>query len=217
MLDEVGIDGVFRGRLKEIVDQLGGTTAAAERVQVSREALWKWLEGKARPPLLSTAALCAAAGKSMDWLVGFVAPGQEEERFAYIPRLNVEASAGNGAVAAEEDIDGLVAFRREWLRRVGITPEAARVLRARGDSMEPTIRDGDILLVDTGIDRVRDEGIYVVVVAGLVLVKRLQRRRDGTVVLRSDNRELYDDEIVPPSEAPELHVAGRVMWFGRSI
>lgn len=82
--------------------------------------------------------------------------------------------------------------------------------------MEPTIRDGDTLLLDTSIDRVKDNGIYVVVIDGLVVVKRVHMSRDGTVTLISDN-QLYPPEEVPAAEVPEIRFAGRVMWFGRSI
>ena len=82
--------------------------------------------------------------------------------------------------------------------------------------MEPTIRDGDVLLVDTSINAVRDNAIYVVVLGGLVLVKRLQIKRDGSLRLISDN-DRFEPEDVPASEAADIHVAGRVMWYGRSI
>lgn len=83
--------------------------------------------------------------------------------------------------------------------------------------MEPTIRDGDVLLVDTSIDSIRDNGIYVVVFNGFVLVKRIHVRRDGGVRLISDNQALYEPDDVPAAETPSLTIAGRVMWFGRSI
>lgn len=137
--------------------------------------------------------------------------------FRLIPRLNVQPAAGSGAVVEAEDPVEMLAFRADWLRRRGIHPQMAHVLTARGDSMEPTIRDGDILLVDTSIDQVRDNAIYVVVYAGRTLVKRVQLRRDGSVVLSSDNKGVFDDEEVPAAEVPELAVAGRVMWYGRSI
>ncbi|PTW61383.1 peptidase S24-like protein [Breoghania corrubedonensis] len=82
--------------------------------------------------------------------------------------------------------------------------------------MEPTIRDGDVLLVDTSINAVRDNAIYVVVLGGLVLVKRLQIKRDGSLRLISDN-DRFEAEDVPANEASDIHVAGRVMWYGRSI
>ena len=82
--------------------------------------------------------------------------------------------------------------------------------------MEPTIRDGDILVVDTSITTVRDNSIYIIVYSGNVLVKRVHLRRDGSLTLISDN-DRYPPEDVPLDEVPDLHIAGRLMWYGRSI
>ena len=82
--------------------------------------------------------------------------------------------------------------------------------------MEPTIFDGDILLADTSIDHVVDNGIYVVVLSGLALVKRVHPNRDGAITLTSDNA-IYPRETVPKEELADLQIAGRIMWFGRSI
>lgn len=139
--------------------------------------------------------------------------------FSFVRRFDVRASAGPGAIVAFDDIDGssrFVAFRTEWLHRIGVSPGHAEVLIAVGDSMEPTIRDGDLLLIDRAIDRVIDNGIYVLVLGGMVLVKRIQTRRDGSVVLLSDNQR-YHDDTVPAGELPDLKVEGRVRWFGRTI
>ena len=137
--------------------------------------------------------------------------------FVLVPKFEVQASAGggidNGALA--HGPSEMIAFREDWLRSLGVNPRFAQALVARGDSMEPTIRDGDLLLVDRAIDRVVDEGIYVVTVAGLVLVKRLQMRRDGTLVLRSDNGR-YEDEVVPPGELDTIVIEGRVRWIART-
>jgi len=89
-------------------------------------------------------------------------------------------------------------------------------MTAKGDSMEPTIRDGDVLLVDTSIDRVRDNALYIIVFEGLVFVKRIHIKLSGAVLLISDN-DRYPAEEITPDAAVRLHVAGRVVWFGRSI
>ena len=120
-------------------------------------------------------------------------------------------------MAHTEDTVGFLAFQASWLAKKGINPDCARVLTAKGDSMEPTIRDGDVLLVDTSIDSLINHGIYVLVYAGLVLVKRVTKRMDGSVLIRSDNREAYDDEIVAADATHDLIIAGRVMWFGRTM
>lgn len=112
----------------------------------------------------------------------------------------------------------MVAFSDKWLRDRHITPKAARMLTAKGDSMEPTIRSGDTLIIDTSITMAVDSAIYVIVYGGLLLVKRLFMLHDGGVVLSSDNKSVYGrDEEIAPSALDQLHVAGRVMWYGREI
>jgi len=142
--------------------------------------------------------------------------GRIVNEIAFIPRLDVQASAGLGSLVVSEDTVDILAFNRNWLRERSINAAAARVLDVKGDSMEPTIRDGDILVVDTSISQVRDNAIYVIIYAGNVLAKRVHLKRDGSLTLISDN-ERYPREDVPIAEVPDLHIAGRVMWFGRSI
>lgn len=203
-------------RIAELVHELGEDKS----VQVtgrSFKTLGRYMAGK-EAPFPVVAALVKATGRSMAWMATGEGghPGLPEG-FKLIRRLDIEASAGPGAVVEAEDTFEVLAFREDWLRRRGINPLTTHALTARGDSMEPTIRDGDVLLVDKSIDHVRDNAIYVVVYAGRTLVKRLQLMRDGSVIIRSDNASAFKDELVPVAEVPDIKVAGRVMWYGRSI
>jgi phage repressor protein C with HTH and peptisase S24 domain len=76
--------------------------------------------------------------------------------------------------------------------------------------MEPTLRDGDEILVDAE-DRHLREGIWVLRVDGVVLVKRLQREGAGFAVL-SDN-----PEAGPVDLAGGYALIGRVLWAGRRL
>ena len=133
-----------------------------------------------------------------------------------VQRLDVVASAGIGFLNPTEQAVDVVAFQSEWLRSLGVSPSFARIINARGDSMEKTIRDGDLLLVDTSVTEVRDNGIYCVVYGNMLLVKRIHLRINGSLQLISDN-PVYPAEDVPAGEADGITIAGRVMWFGRSI
>ncbi len=180
-----------------------------------------YLGGKTDPKISKLYMIARACEVSLDWLTGDDSKHGSAENhisadFSLIPRLNVKASAGDGALNSSERTVEMLAFRRDWLRQMGINARTAHVLTARGDSMDPTIRDGDILLVDAGIDHVVDEGIYVVVLFGQLFVKRLERQGSGAIILRSDNPSIRD-RVVEPDELPEMSVAGRVIWFGRSI
>ncbi|MDB5725602.1 MAG: transcriptional regulator [Novosphingobium sp.] len=124
-----------------------------------------------------------------------------------IPRLPLSASAGPGAFADEEEPFGAFGVTPQWLREQGLEPTMLSAIAVAGDSMEPTLRDGDEILVDRTPRAPRD-GIHVVRVDGALLVKRLETGRPGLVVLRSDNRAYDPIELAPG----EIEVIGRVVW-----
>ncbi|MEO5587596.1 MAG: S24 family peptidase [Novosphingobium sp.] len=124
-----------------------------------------------------------------------------------IPRLPLSASAGPGAFADEETPFGAFGVTPQWLREQGLDPAMLSAIAVAGDSMEPTLRDGDEILVDRTPKAPRD-GIHVLRVDGALLVKRLETGRPGLVVLRSDNRAYDSIELAPA----EIEVIGRVVW-----
>lgn len=132
--------------------------------------------------------------------------------WADVPRLTVGASAGQGAAPAGEEVLGVIRFSRRWLRGMGLQPPMLSTISVSGDSMEPTLRDGDEILVDRTPGAPRD-GIHVVRLEDSLLVKRLDTGRPGRVVLRSDN------PAYPPIDCagPEVEVIGRVVWKGGRI
>lgn len=69
--------------------------------------------------------------------------------------------------------------------------------------MEPTIRDGTVLLVDTSVQEFKDNGIYIVVDGGMVLVKRVNQSINGSVSLISEN-PLYPTKIIEPQQQDQL-------------
>ena len=136
--------------------------------------------------------------------------GPQEKRGAEwvdITRLALRASAGPGAMVEREGAIGSFRFSPRWLRDQGLQADRLSAIAVSGDSMEPTLRDGDEILVDHTRKDVRD-GIYVVRLDGALLVKRLDTRGSRRLTLRSDN------PAYPPIDCdPEhLEVIGRVVW-----
>lgn len=206
-------------RLKRAVRAAGGNATVAKAAGVPLSTLNKYLDDNPfDPKFTKIARVAVVCGVSLDHLWSGTVSSPPEGEFTLIPKLDVRASAGPGSLDAypHDQEREMIAFRTEWLRRIGVQPKKAELLVADNDSMEPTIKHGDIMLVDRGIDRIIDEGIYIVVLAGFVLVKRVQIRRDGTVVLKSDNPN-YDSEDVPPAEQAELIISGRVKWVARTF
>lgn len=130
-----------------------------------------------------------------------------------IPAYSVKASAGNGCSVGDEEVIGNLAFRRDWLVKKGLTAASLVVVSARGDSMEPTVRDADILLVDRNITRLAGDGIYLIERDNDLYCKRLQKMFDGGVSIMSDNAR-YETQQLSAEAASGLNVIGRVIWIG---
>lgn len=124
-----------------------------------------------------------------------------------VPRLALGASAGPGTTAAEEQPIGAFRFSSRWLRGEGFDPAMLSAIVVAGDSMEPTLRDGDEILVDRSPRPLRD-GIHVVRVDDALLVKRIDTGRPGVMALISDNPSYRPLEL-PPTD---VKVIGRVVW-----
>lgn len=134
-----------------------------------------------------------------------------------VPRLDVGAAAGAGAFDGDERAQGHIAFDSTWLRRVASgAPDQLSIIRVAGDSMAPTLGDGDEILVDRGdaAPRLRD-GIYVLRIDAALVVKRLALNPAArTLSIRSDN-PAYPGW---PDCAPDaIDIVGRVVWTGRRI
>lgn len=150
------------------------------------------------------------------------APGQagrRPDRF-YIPRLDVEASMGSGLAVQGEDVVEEIAVSKEWLRRYvnATAPTNLALLDARGDSMEGTFSDGDLLLVDRGISEVKVDAVYVLALDDELFIKRLQRRPDGTMLMLSDNPK-YPPYELKNGDLSTFQVLGRVLlaWNARRL
>lgn len=131
-----------------------------------------------------------------------------------LPLFDVEAAAGRGLPVYDEQKLGEVAFDAQFLRDRGATPEACTVIRAKGDSMFPTIPDGSLLVVDHSQKSVAHGYITVIGIGDDLLVKRVRRRLDGTVELISDN-QAYPPEVIGTDRLDQLRVVGRVVYFCR--
>jgi phage repressor protein C with HTH and peptisase S24 domain len=133
-----------------------------------------------------------------------------------VPQLDVGASAGAGAFAADEQARSHIAFDSKWLRGVSADPKQLSMIRVEGDSMLPTLADGDEILVDSGdaSGRLRD-GIYVLRMDDVLMVKRLALNPAARrVTVKSDNPAYPSWPDCPLSK---VGVVGRVVWAGRKV
>lgn len=198
-----------------------------KRVGVSGRS-WQDYEAKKAVPKVSVYEALREMGFNPLWLLGDEnAPSRVQpsgvaqaavvdEELVALPQYGVEAAAGSGAAVVSERLSQWIYFRRAWLREsLGVNPSRLSVITARGDSMAPTIRDGDLLIVDTGERRWTRDGIYVIGVEDDLWVKRVDRLRTGGLVLSSDNPEhKHGTETITKAEISTVRFIGRVVWSG---
>lgn len=138
--------------------------------------------------------------------------------FVLVPRYNIEASAGGGSVIHSEQIVDHLAFKASWVsKELGADPKNLLLIHSIGNSMEPTLRSGDLLLVDRSKARMKGDGIYLINFDDGLMVKRLEWMMDGTIVIRGDNTSVSREQKVTAIEMEKLHLLGRVVWVGSKV
>ncbi len=156
-------------------------------------------------------------------VVANVGPGEPHaanDKFDKVPEMaDVRLAAGDGIENHIEEQTGVMHFRRSFLRAVGADAGKARVVYAKGDSMEPIIRDGAALLVVPNEDlTVRDlatGGVYAINYDGKMIVKTVTRDRlTKQWVARSFN-PAYPD--IPLENGTPVRVLGQVVWAGARL
>ena len=124
-----------------------------------------------------------------------------------VPRLDIDASAGPGAAAAQEIPFDAFRFSKRWLKEQGLDGARLSAIRVVGDSMEPLLREGDEVLVDRREQPFRD-GVHVVRLDDSLLVKRVASQGAGRFSLLSQNLSYPPIQVA----AEELQIIGRVVW-----
>lgn len=218
-------------RIREAIQVLGTQADAAKTLGVSLSQLRRYMDGDNEPTFGFIMALAATTHVEYNWL----ATGNDEivsvtsklidrpenksdSGYVYVPRYDVMASAGPGALIEDENIVDYMAFKEDWIRkRLRARPEDLALIEAEGDSMLPTIQPGDLLLVDRSVVKLRDDAIYIIGIHDSLQVKRLQRFFNGAIEVNSDNDRYYAKHTLSEDDAANLRIAGRVRWIARMI
>ncbi|MGD8326796.1 MAG: S24 family peptidase [Sphingomonadales bacterium] len=136
--------------------------------------------------------------------------------FVFVPYFDIRASAGSGSLIEKEDQKTSLAFRKEWVARVATgSADDLAILLVEGDSMDPTLAHGDLILIDTSQAWYLRDGIYVLRVDGALLVKRISvNPSTKRLTIKSDNPAYESWSNCDPTEVDPI---GRVIWVGRSL
>ncbi|MDO6528095.1 S24 family peptidase [Motilimonas sp. 1_MG-2023] len=214
--------GSFAERLHQIMGA-DKPKELADQINVSDTSVRKYLKG-AVPSLDIGARIADVYGVSLLWLatgkgessdtsqqdVQHHAAVEFDEEFVLVPGYHVQVSAGNGSCALDGPVKRHLAFRRKYLAYRKLNPDKLAVVFAKGDSMEPTIKDNDSLLVDLSSNTAIDGRIFVVRLGEELYAKRIQKSYDGSILLISDNKE-YKEQSISKEKLNDLCIVGQVV------
>lgn len=125
-----------------------------------------------------------------------------------IEMLNVSACCGAGIDNILENVVGLWQMPLIDFKSISLSsPEHIKIVKAIGDSMQPTISDGDFVFVDISNQSMGSDGIYVLSSETGLSIKRLQNDYNSKITISSDN-QLYKSHTLPLGE---IHILGRVV------
>jgi phage repressor protein C with HTH and peptisase S24 domain len=211
-------------RLREAVGKSGKQKEVAARAGIPASTLSEYLKG--REVKLSVAARIAeACNVSLEWLASGKNPAsnQKNETLDTLDAANInffdeEVSAGFGRSGVDAPKPQKIAISRQLLHDLGLVPHHTIMLKVAGDSMEPTLKGGDRLLLNTTPSHLLN-GVTVFVSSGQLMVKRLAPTASGTVMIISDNDRYPTQEAEisrfrwgEPDGGDAITIIGRVAY-----
>lgn len=214
----------FAKRFEEARERAGLSVASlSKRLGVSPQSVYLWQQGSV-PKAARLRELADLLGVSLQWLVY----GNEEPHsvmdyqngVVVVPQLNIEPSAGlGGFVDSESDcVVKMIGLSTEWLNQTlpGVNRQSLVVHSVSGDSMQPTLKDHDFVLLDTSVEQATRDGLYIVGFDGLLFAKRIQVLPGRKLSLISDNDAYKPITIDLTDESFSFRVIGRIVysWTG---
>lgn len=134
------------------------------------------------------------------------------ESFMLVPLYDIRAAAGHGALVEERDASDYWAFSLVWLaQETRVSPKRLALVTVAGNSMEPDLHDGDVVMIDRGDVELLREGVYVFHLDGHVYVKHLALRGDRLVIVSRNGADYPQQEIKLLQENVTFKLIGRVI------
>jgi phage repressor protein C with HTH and peptisase S24 domain len=189
--------------------------------KVSAQQISSWERGDYSPSRKNLSAICEVFSLDMNYFTeksgqGQTLPHSETDlpnEFSLVDKRKGAISAGPG-LRPDNDVDFRLAFRNDWLDQFGGAKQLF-VIKVEGDSMEPSLLEGDTVLINKNANAIgAGGGIFAINWNKMILVKRLQMNpQTEKIIIKSDNSN-YDSIVVKPDE---IEIEGKVIWYGREM
>ena len=191
----------------------------AQKIGITQSSLSAVLSGS-RPSIDKVVTIADATGVNLTWLATGRGPIYEgnlpDAKYFLIPLHQAFLSDKNKSdekqVSVTEHIPFLRSYIKHCLNRDAI--KGLMMIYARGDSMEPTIKSGDLLMIDTNMTDVAS-GIFVSTIDGVISISRLNPE-ERAVRVSYDNSHIYGSHLVNIEHISSLNILGAVVWAGKT-
>ena len=128
-----------------------------------------------------------------------------------IPVFETGATMSKASISEDKHIVGYMSFQKSWFDEYGFNPQHCAVMQVRDNSMEPTIANHSIVLVDRSRCRRQEGRIYAIRIGNNLVIKRLVKNKDKWQLV-SDHPKLRSDAF--PIAAK---IIGEVKWMARTF
>jgi len=209
----------FPERLKQAIgDQ--SVRAFARSCQLSDTVVRQYLSGQSEPTRPALIAMAKASSKSLNWLMlgydptEFVDPSMPISTDLRCPPTESINSKDYHLLKQFPVVldHPPVLFHREWLQQEFGTSNDFQLLYMPDDSMEPTLKVGNLLLVR--LQSATYSGIHALNLFGTIMVKRLQQVGENTLRVLSDSN-YYESFSIDRSQAQSAVIGQVVLSVNR--
>ena len=168
------------------------------------------MKNRGKIPYEEVIGFCVKHKISVNWLLyeqDTSSLVETTNQYAYVKYFqNINASAGGGADVYDEE-EGKLFLDDQVASRLGMSLKSVEAINVVGESMEPTLKDGDILFIDREKTDISRGGVFVVSSNHGVFVKRVRKRVDGQIDIVSDN----------PDYSPQTLSSDEVTILGKAV
>lgn len=229
---------ILAARVSEVIERYDSIAEVARLTGLPPNTVSRMKAGENEPLLFNVVIFAERLEVSLKWLIGLTDdPSDAALRpppvadVVMVPILDVQAAAGDGRAIEVVKAEAEFAFPFYFLRRLlGDRAGSARLssLRARGESMEPTIVDGALLIIDetqrelpkvqsAAKMRRSEPDIFVFFTTDGLRLKRLARIDDDFFAIISDNIHRRPPEVFRPRHDGKITIIGKVIWWDNRL
>ncbi|MDO6682957.1 MULTISPECIES: S24 family peptidase [unclassified Oceanobacter] len=204
-------------RISTMADLVGGKKKLADAAGISESQLYRCIKGASATTVEPLVAMAKAANVSIEWAIsgeGLMQACPDQKT----ARIDTPTPCHTGSLPLCDKHTTCAEFAppNHWAKQRGLNDQSLRLITARGDSMEPTITNGSLVLIDTGNTSLEDGYLYALREDTFEVIRRIQRKPGQGIWLLTDNTH-YTDILLAADDINPLGIIGRVVWIGRDV